>query len=239
MAENNNLNKDPENVGAMFDGIAHRYDFLNHFLSLGIDKVWRKKLIKRLKLNNPKTVLDIATGTADLAIQLAKNDPVVNIAGIDISVKMLEIGQQKLVKRGLTQRIALTQADSLNIPFPESSFDAAMVAFGVRNFNDPVKGMNEAFRVLKNGGKLFVLEFSMPRSKVMLLLYKFYFKVILPMVGRVISGHKMAYTYLPDSVTKFPDGTDFIKLMNEAGFTDCNFNILSFGIATLYEGRKG
>ncbi len=238
MAETQNLNKSPEQVGAMFNDIAYRYDFLNHFLSLGIDKVWRKKLIRRLNSGHPKTVLDIATGTADLAIQLAKSAPNVKITGIDIANQMLEVGRQKLNKSGLSDRISLIYADSLSIPFPDASFDAAMVAFGVRNFADPVKGMNEAYRVLKPDGKLFVLEFSMPKGIFMPILYRIYFKAILPLIGRFISGHRMAYTYLPDSVTSFPDGEDFINLMIKAGFKNCVFKPLSFGIATLYEGEK-
>lgn len=230
--------KNHESVAAMFNGIAHRYDFLNHFLSLGIDKIWRKQLIGKVKSTNPLTVLDIATGTGDLAIQLAKSFPVVSVTGIDISSGMLEIGQQKLVKLNLTERIRLVQADTLHIPFPEAQFDSAMVAFGVRNFSDPVKGMTEIWRVLKPGGKLFILEFSMPSNRLLLGLYGLYFKYILPFVGRIISGHKLAYSYLPDSVTKFPNGKGFIALMGSAGFGNCNFTSLSFGIVTLYEGNK-
>ena len=230
--------KNHESVAAMFNDIAHRYDFLNHFLSLGVDKIWRKQLISNIISTKPLTVLDIATGTGDLAIQLAKSSPNFSITGIDISSGMLELSQQKLIKAGLTGRIRLVQADALHLPFPEAHFDSAMVAFGVRNFSDPVKGMTEIIRVLKPGGKLFILEFSMPSNSLLLSLYGLYFKYILPFIGRIISGHKLAYSYLPDSVTKFPNGKDFTTLMESAGFRNCNYTSLSFGIATLYEGKK-
>jgi demethylmenaquinone methyltransferase / 2-methoxy-6-polyprenyl-1,4-benzoquinol methylase len=225
-------------VEAMFNDIAPKYDFLNHFLSLGIDKIWRKKVIRKIIAENPTNVLDIATGTADLAIMLAKKKANIKITGVDLADNMLDVGRKKVSNLNLADQILLKQADSLSLPFPNDSFDSAMVAFGVRNFEDPVKGLSETHRVLRKNGKYFILEFSMPRSFPMAQLYRFYFKFILPLVGRIVSGHKMAYTYLPESVQAFPDGNNFLALMEKAGFVDCKLKKLSFGIATIYEGKK-
>ena len=225
-------------VEAMFNDIAPKYDFLNHFLSLGIDKIWRRKVIRKIVNDNPTEVLDIATGTADLAIMLAKKLPKVRITGIDLAENMLEVGRRKVSNLKLSHRISLKQGDSLSLPFDNNSFDTAMVAFGVRNYENPVKGMEETHRVLKNKGKFYVLEFSMPSRFPMVQLYRFYFWAILPLIGRMVSGHKQAYTYLPESVSAFPDGQNFIVLMEKAGFKYCKFKKLSFGIATIYEGEK-
>ncbi len=223
----------------MFNDIAPKYDFLNHFLSLGIDKIWRRKVIRKIINDNPTDVLDIATGTADLAILLARKHPRVNIIGIDLAENMLAVGRKKVEEFNLSNRIVLKQGDSLSLPFENDSFDVAMVAFGVRNYENPVKGMEETLRVLRKNGKFYVLEFSMPRRFPMAQLYRFYFWAILPLLGRMVSGHKQAYTYLPESVTAFPDGNNFILLMEKAGFSDCKYRKLSFGIATIYEGKKG
>ena len=225
-------------VESMFNDIAPKYDFLNHFLSLGIDKIWRRKVIRRIVKDNPSEVLDIATGTADLAIMLAKKLLEVKIIGVDLAENMLDVGRKKVNNLKLSNRISLKQGDSLSLPFADDSFDSAMVAFGVRNYENPVKGMQETYRVLRKDGTFYVLEFSMPRSFPMVQLYRFYFKAILPLIGRMVSGHKQAYTYLPESVSAFPDGNDFILLMEKAGFNSCKFKKLSFGIATIYEGRK-
>lgn len=225
-------------VEAMFNDIAPKYDFLNHFLSLGIDKLWRRRVIRKIVKENPNEVLDIATGTADLAILLAKKHPRVKITGVDLSENMLAVGRKKVEEINLSNRISLKQGDSLSLPFENESFDIAMVAFGVRNYEDPVKGMTETFRVLRKKGKFYVLEFSMPRKFPMAQLYRFYFWAILPLLGRMVSGHKRAYTYLPESVNAFPDGNKFVLLMEKAGFSECKFKILSFGIATIYEGVK-
>ena len=199
------LNKKSDNVAAMFNSIAAKYDFLNHFLSLGIDKLWRHRLVKQLAKSNPRQVLDIATGTGDLAIQLAKHHKSVNITGVDISENMLSIGREKILKRKLEGRINLKQANSLSLPFADDEFDAAMVAFGVRNFEDLSKGITEIHRVLKDGGSLYVLEFSMPSRFPMRNLYRFYFRRVLHFVGGIVSGSKSAYTYLPESVFAFPE----------------------------------
>ncbi len=232
------LNKKSENVEAMFNSIASKYDFLNHFLSLGIDKLWRRRLVKQLAKSNPRQVLDIATGTGDLAIQLANHHQLVNITGVDISENMLNIGRGKIWKRKLEERIKLKQANSMNLPFADSEFDAAMVAFGVRNFEDLSKGITEIHRVLKSGGSLYVLEFSMPSKFPMRNLYRFYFRKVLPFVGGIVSGSKSAYTYLPESVFAFPEKEKFVEIMANAGFKNCNYKRLTFGVASIYVGNK-
>jgi len=227
-----------QRVEAMFNDIAPKYDFLNHFLSLGIDRIWRRKVIRMIIAEKPNDVLDIATGTADLALMLVKKLPEVRITGIDLAENMLEVGRTKVNKLNYSNQISLKHGDSLSLPFADESFDSAMVAFGVRNFEDPVKGMSETLRVLRKNGKYFVLEFSMPRRFPMAQLYRFYFRAILPLIGRMVSGHRKAYTYLPESVRTFPDGNGFITMMEKAGFSHCRFKTLSFGIATIYEGTK-
>lgn len=232
------LNKKSDNVAAMFNSIAAKYDFLNHFLSLGIDKLWRRRLVKQLAKSNPRQVLDIATGTGDLAIQLAKHHKSVNITGVDISENMLSIGREKILKRKLEGRINLKQANSLSLPFANGEFDAAMVAFGVRNFEDLSKGITEVHRVLKDGGSLYVLEFSMPSRFPMRNLYRFYFRRVLPFVGGIVSGSKSAYTYLPESVFAFPEKEKFVEIMANAGFKNCSYKRLTFGVASIYVGSK-
>lgn len=232
------LNKKSDNVAAMFNSIAAKYDFLNHFLSLGIDKLWRRRLVKQLAKSNPRQVLDIATGTGDLAIQLAKYHKSVKITGVDISENMLSIGREKILKRKLEGRINLKQANSLSLPFANGEFDAAMVAFGVRNFEDLSKGITEIHRVLKDGGSLYVLEFSMPSRFPMRNLYRFYFRRVLPFVGGIVSGSKSAYTYLPESVFAFPEKEKFVEIMANAGFKNCSYKRLTFGVASIYVGSK-
>lgn len=233
-----NVNKKSENVEAMFNSIASKYDFLNHFLSLGIDKMWRRRLVKQLAKQNPQSVLDIATGTGDLAIQLSKHHKTVSIIGIDISENMLNIGREKVWKRQLEEQIKLQQANSMNLPFSDETFDAAMVAFGVRNFEDLPKGITEINRVLKPGGSFYVLEFSMPSKFPMANIYRFYFRKVLPFVGGIVSGSKSAYTYLPESVFAFPEKEKFLEIMTNAGFKNCNYTRLTFGVASIYMGRK-
>lgn len=224
-------------VQGMFNDIAPKYDLLNHLLSADIDKIWRKKLRKQLAGDNPKIILDVASGTGDLAIELAKM-PVDKIIGIDIAADMLEIGKVKVRKKGLDKKIQLQVGDSEAIDFASEYFDAVTVAFGVRNYEDLGKGLKEMQRVLKPGGKVAVLEFSKPSTFPMKNIYWFYFKYILPVIGKMVSRHSSAYTYLPDSVAAFPEGDVFMEELRKAGFKNPRQNRLTFGIATLYIAEK-
>lgn len=232
------VDKSSNRVAAMFNSIAPKYDVLNHLLSFGIDRVWRRRLVKRLLANKPGLILDVATGTADLAISLAKKNEGVRVVGIDISESMLGIGKEKIAKRKLTQRIDLVHASALSIPFPDNHFDAAMVAFGVRNFEDLIKGLKEICRVLQPGSELGVLEFSMPKHWPLNTLYRFYFRKLLPQVGGLISGNRDAYSYLPESVATFPEGGSFAAILTECGFKNVEIKKQTFGVATIYLARK-
>ena len=222
----------------MFDNIAWRYDFLNHLFSVRIDKIWRRKAVNELRRLQPSEILDVATGTADLALALQKRLSPKHITGIDISEGMLEIGRQKVKKRGLEQQISLLSGDSEGMPFGDNAFDAVTVAFGVRNFEHLRKGLCEMFRVLKPGGKVVVLEFSIPPNRIFRNIFHFYFFRILPFVGRMVSKDIQAYNYLPKSVQSFPHGEEFRKKMESCGFSQVNSKLLSFGIASLYTGTK-
>ncbi|MCP2042148.1 bifunctional demethylmenaquinone methyltransferase/2-methoxy-6-polyprenyl-1,4-benzoquinol methylase UbiE [Pontibacter sp. HSC-36F09] len=224
-------------VAQMFDNIAGKYDFLNHFLSAGIDIIWRKKAVSLLKAEKPKQILDIATGTADFAIEALSLNPD-KITGVDISEGMLAVGREKLKRKGLAHRIELKYGDSENLPFEDNSFDAITVAFGVRNFENLKQGLSEMQRVLKPGGTAVVLEFSNPQSFPMKQLYQFYFKNILPMVGKFVSKDRAAYTYLPESVQAFPDGKKFLNIFEEVGFKQTKWHSLTFGISSIYTGKK-
>lgn len=224
-------------IKSMFDQIAHRYDFLNHFLSFGIDCWWRKKAVDMLKDLKDAYILDVATGTADLAIRAYRTLKPVRIIGIDISEKMLVIGRQK-IKRKRMDEIGLQYGDSENLGFEANTFDAAMVAFGVRNFENLGKGLSEIHRVLKPGGKFVVLEFSRPLKFPVRQLYGFYFKQILPAIGRCFSNDSSAYAYLPESVFDFPEGNDFMDNLSGAGFVRLSRLTLTFGIASVYIASK-
>lgn len=220
----------------MFNDIAPRYDALNHLFSFGIDVVWRKKAIRLLRPINPKRMLDIATGTGDFALMASKLDPD-QITAIDISESMLTIARRKIRKRELDHLIEVHLGDGENLHFKDDSFDAITTGFGVRNFGDLVKGLQEMLRVLKPGGKAVIIEFSNPGKFPLKQLYHLYFNYILPVVGRVVSGHQRAYQYLPESVAAFPDGADFLALMESCGFSNCKTHLLSGGIASIYEGE--
>jgi demethylmenaquinone methyltransferase/2-methoxy-6-polyprenyl-1,4-benzoquinol methylase len=233
------LNNDKKaSVESMFDAIAWRYDFLNHFLSFGIDHLWRRRAIRIISkaYKNPH-ILDVATGTGDLALAAMKLNPS-KIEGIDISQKMLEIGMKKIDKKGFSAKISLQQADSENLPFIDSSFDVAMVAFGVRNFSDPLKGLSEMRRVIRDKGMIMVLEFSKPTGYPFRQVYNFYFRNILPFFGKLFSKDKAAYRYLPDSVMQFPDNADFLQLLVLAGFSETKQVKLTGGVASIYTGIK-
>ncbi len=225
-------------IRAMFNSIARRYDFLNHFLSFGIDILWRKKLIRQLKAYKPTHILDVATGTADLALMAVQKIPHIRVTGIDLSEGMIDVGNHKLNDRSLNDQIKLQVADSEALPFDDQSFDAAMVAFGVRNFENLDKGLSEILRVLQSERPLFILEFSSPKQFPMKQLYRFYSNTFLPFVGRIVSKDPKAYSYLPESISEFPHGSEFLNIMNSIGYRDCGFKELSFGIATIYWGVK-
>jgi len=222
----------------MFDKIANRYDFLNHFLSVGIDISWRRQALKQLKALKPEILLDVATGTADVAIMAARILQPKKIIGIDISEGMLSLGRQKLLKSGLERVIELQTGDSEAINFPDGSFDAVTVAFGVRNFEHLELGLSEIYRVLRPGGKLVVLEFSKPKSKGIQQLYNLYTGIVAPEMGRIFSQNCEAYQYLNDSVKHFPEGKDFTGILDSTGFKETSCKQLSFGICSIYCGSK-
>jgi demethylmenaquinone methyltransferase/2-methoxy-6-polyprenyl-1,4-benzoquinol methylase len=218
----------------MFNNVAGTYDFLNHFFSVGIDKLWRRKLVNLIGINRPKLILDVATGTADLAIAETRLQPD-KIIGVDISEKMLDVGREKIKKY---PNIELQTGDSENLQFPENTFDAVSVSFGVRNFENVPAGLSEMRRVLKPKGKVFILEFSKPSNWLVQKLYYFYFCNVLPFVGKLISKDARAYTYLPESVRLFPDGQKFVELLQQAGYKNIECKPLTFGISTIYIGEK-
>lgn len=226
-----------EQVATMFNNIAPKYDFLNQLLSMGIHKGWRRKAVNLLKDNKPKTILDIATGTGDFAIEAMKLNPD-KIVGVDISEGMLKIGIEKINKLGLHKKIELKLADSENLPFSNNSFDAITVGFGVRNFENLEKGINEMYRVLNTNGMVTILEFSKPRKFPIKQVYKLYFQYITPAVGKIFSKDSSAYTYLPESVKAFPDGEDFLNILQKAGFKETKAIPVTFGIASIYIARK-
>lgn len=227
-----------EQVSTMFNRIAPYYDFLNRLLSLGIDTTWRKKAIQNIKSDQPQVILDVATGTADVAMETARQLQPEKIIGIDISSQMLDIGRRKIKKDGLDTIISLQEGDSENLPFADNTFDAVTVAFGVRNFENLEKGLAEMNRVLKPGGKLVVLEFSRPTLFPFRQLFNGYFKYILPLIGRLTSKDPKAYRYLYESVQAFPDGQDFVDFLQKTGYTDNQCKPLTLGICSLYWGRK-
>lgn len=231
-----NLSK-KEQVADMFNNIAGKYDFLNHFLSMGIDKGWRRKAIAEVGKVNPKKILDVATGTADLAIAASSLNPE-KITGIDIAAQMLEVGMQKIVALNLTEIIQLLKGDSEALPFADNSFDAVTCAYGVRNFENLEAGLKEMCRVMRPGGKVAILEFSHPKQFPVKQLYKFYFRYILPTLGKIVSKHSQAYTYLPESVRVFPEGSVFCETLLRCGYKNANAKPLTFGITTLYTATK-
>ena len=231
------LNK-KQQVAEMFDDIAFRYDFLNRFLSAGIDIRWRKKMLEQLKALQPKTILDVATGTADVAIMAAGILQPEKITGIDISDGMLKIGREKIAKAGLENVIELLNGDSETISFANNSFDAVTVAFGVRNFEHLEKGLSEIYRVLKPGGKLVVLEFTRPKSAIPKNLYNVYMKIIAPAMGKLFSKNRKAYKYLNESIKLFPERENFTQILDNLGFTKTVCKPLSLGICSIYCGEK-
>ncbi|APD07361.1 demethylmenaquinone methyltransferase [Flavobacteriaceae bacterium UJ101] len=226
-----------EQVAEMFDNISPKYDFLNHFLSMGIDIQWRKKVVKQIQSLQAEKVLDIATGTGDLAIMIAENTKA-QITGLDLSAGMLEVGRKKVTEKELQNRIEMIQGDSENLPFEDDTFDAITVSFGVRNFENLEKGLTEINRVLKPGGTFIILEFAQPEKFPMKQLYGFYSKNILPNIGRIFSKDNSAYTYLPESVEAFPYGEKMVKIIKKCGFKSVKNKNLTFGISAIYTSIK-
>ena len=236
-----------QQIAAMFDKIAFRYDFLNRFLSGGIDIYWRRRAIRELAgvaggngavAATTKTILDVATGTADMAIMMARYLSASHITGIDISTGMLEIGQQKITRLKMEEKISLQTGDSEAIHFPDAHFDAVTVAFGVRNFENLEKGLREMLRVLKPGGRLVVLEFSQPKTPGVRHVYDLYLRLVAPNIGKMVSSNREAYQYLNDSVKAFPEGENFIRIMETCGYSNPRLRRLSLGICSLYVGEK-
>ncbi len=224
-------------VAQMFDNISGKYDFLNHFFSLGIDKLWRKKAVKLMKPIAPKHILDVATGTGDFAFETLKLNPE-KVTGLDISEGMLKVGREKIARRKQEARMVFIHGDSEAMPFAHNSFDAITVAFGVRNFQNLEAGLTEMRRVLKPGGMAVVLEFSKPKAFPMKQLYFTYFKYIMPVLGKAISKDASAYSYLPASVMAFPEGQDFEDILEDVGYRDTARYPVTGGIATIYTARK-
>ena len=224
-------------VAEMFNNISHKYDFLNHFLSGGIDILWRKKAVKILAKSKPKLILDVACGTGDFAIECVKLNPD-KIYGVDISSGMLEVGKKKIKKKGLENLLEFKLGDGEKLDFEDNTFDAITVAFGVRNFENLEAGLKDMLRVLKPSGKVVVLEFSTPTKFPMKQLYSFYFKNILPIMGKMVSKDDTAYTYLPESVAAFPDGDKFLEVLSKLGYKNSKCKPLTFGISSIYTAEK-
>lgn len=223
-------------VEDMFDNIAPKYDLLNHLLSMKIDVLWRNTLVKWMNKDQPKAVLDVATGTGDLAIAVQKGTNA-QVTGLDLSQQMLNVGIEKVKKLNLDSKISMMKGDAENLPFEDNKFDAVSVAFGVRNFENLTKGLSELRRVVKQGSSVYILEFSKVEG-FMAPLYMFYFKNILPFIGKMVSKDNRAYTYLPDSVNAFPYGEKMKKILLDTGFSKVEFRKLSLGIATIYKATK-
>lgn len=225
-------------VEEMFDNIAPAYDFMNRTMTLGIDRSWRRKVVGTAAAAAPRAVLDVATGTGDLALQLARAIPGAAVTGIDLSEGMLSVGRRKVEEAGLAGRITLQQGDCLNLPFPDGSFDVVTVAFGVRNFEHLDRGYAEMARVLRKGGTLIILELSVPSSPLVKPFYTIYTKGIIPLLGRMVSSDSRAYSYLPESIAAMPQGEKMLALMEGAGLTGCVLRPLTLGVSSIYTGLK-
>ncbi len=227
-----------ERVKLMFDDIAPTYDRLNHVLSFNIDRLWRRRVVRIVRRTGAKRILDMATGTGDLAIAMARRIRGCTVCGADLSPEMLEEARRKIVRRGLDERITLTECDAEHIGLQAGSVDAATIGFGIRNFEHPERGLAELFRTIKSGGHLVILEFSNPRCRLVGWLYRFYSHRLLPIIGGAVSHNRAAYEYLPDSVDKFPAPEEFMRMLEAAGFTEVNRRPQSFGIAQIYIAKR-
>lgn len=227
-----------EQVREMFDSIAPAYDFMNRAMTMGIDKLWRRKAATLVARSHPASILDIATGTGDMAIRLARRVTSATVTGVDLSQGMIDIGRVKVESANLEGRVKLLQGDSLDLPFDDNAFDAVTVAYGVRNFQDIVAGYREICRVLKPGGRIVVLELSTPRNPLVKPFYKLYTRCIIPAVGRMVSHDVRAYTYLPESIAAVAQGKEMLALMQRAGFTDTAWRPMTMGVCSLYSAVK-
>ena len=226
-------------IQSMFNAVAPKYDFLNRLLSVGYDRYWRRAAVSEFKSLENKTFLDVATGTADIPLEIVKRHPKpMQIIGIDFSLSMLKVGEKKISNNKLNSDIKLISGAAENIPFKDHSFDGVITSFGVRNFMNAKQGLREMHRILKPNSKIVVLEFSFPKNIILQWLYRYYFEKILPVTGRIISGHKTAYSYLPSSVINFPQGETFKIMLECAGFKNISLKPLTLGIVTLYKGIK-
>jgi demethylmenaquinone methyltransferase/2-methoxy-6-polyprenyl-1,4-benzoquinol methylase len=230
--------KAADRIAGMFDAIAPRYDFLNHLLSAGIDTRWRAHAIRTLRLTGHETLVDVCTGTADVALE-ARRRGAARVIGVDFAGAMLRLGLQKIIAAGERGRIALARGDAMRLPFGDAVAEAATVAFGIRNVQDVQVACAELARVLKSGGRLAILEFGVPRIPGVAAMYRWYFTRVLPMIGKMISGHSAAYSYLPASVGTFPPPAEFMTILRHAGFVDVEAVPLTFGIVYLYTAAKG
>lgn len=221
-------------VEQMFDSIAPAYDFMNRAMTLGIDRLWRKKAVGMLRAANPRDILDVATGTGDLAILLARTFPQARVTGVDLSSGMIAVGREKVSKAGLDSRVSLSEADCLALPFADGTFDCITVAYGVRNFADIEAGYREMHRVLRPGGTLCVIELSTPANPLVKPFYRLYTRGIIPLVGRLVSKDTRAYSYLPESIAAVPQRASMCALMERAGFSSARFRSLTFGVCTIY-----
>lgn len=227
-----------EQVREMFDRIAPRYDLLNHTLSASIDRLWRRRVVRIVRGCRPQRILDVATGTGDLAIAMAHGIEGAEVLAVDLSEGMLAIARRKVAERGLAGRIALERGDAEHLAVADASVDVATVAFGVRNFGDPEKGLRELARTIKPGGKVVILEFSRPRKGLFRTLYEWYSCRVLPRIGGLVSRDRRAYEYLPASVGEFPPPAEFVKMLARAGFGKCRSRSQTFGVAQIYTGEK-
>ena len=227
-----------EEVQQMFDNIAPTYDKLNHILSLSIDKMWRRRVVRQVRRMKPEKIMDLATGTGDLAIKLAQAMPKAKIMGVDLSENMLAVAAEKVRRKGLDDHIVLYQGDAENLEVADGVLDVVTVAFGVRNFGNLEVGLTEIMRSLRSGGHIVVLEFSTPRNFLVRKCYQFYSNHIMKPVGGMVSKDQKAYDYLPDSIVEFPDRERFLEIMHRTGFVECRSFSQSFGIAQIYIGKK-
>lgn len=235
---NDELSGKGQQVEKMFDSIAPAYDLMNHAMTLGIDKLWRRKAVKMIRRHGATKILDVATGTGDLALMMARRLDPISVIGVDLSAKMIEIGRRKVTAAGLGDVVKMTVGDCLDLAYPDETFDCVTVAYGVRNFEDLERGYSEMFRVLQPGGMICVIELSTPSSPIVRPLYSVYSNKVIPAVGRIVSRDASAYTYLPRSIAAVPQGEQMLEIIRNAGFVNAEFRTLTLGVCTIYSAVK-